>query len=246
MERPSDEQIIAGRVARDAIKLGITLCEKEVTGTQLDTRLEEFIKDNGCAPSLKGYKPPFSDRTYQHTICLARNMEAVHGVPKDAALSKEDLITIDLVVSHKGWHADSARTFTFSADHTKKSMVEKVTTIHTNSLSIITPNLQIRVYAEFCQRIAEEICNAGIIKEFCGHGIGRDIHESPQVPSSRTCDDSIFQIGRSYAVEPVVALKKKYVLSDGDDGWVVSADCLTAHMEDTIFVSNVGVFNLTN
>ena len=246
MDRPSDEQIIAGRIVRDTIKLGITLCEKEVTGTQLDARLEEFIKDNGCVPSLKGYKPPFTERTYRHTICLSCNKQAVHGVPQDAPLSKDDLITIDLVASYKGWHADSARTFTFSADQAKKSMVEKITTTHTNSLSIITPNLPIRVYGEFCQRIAEEICGASIIKEFCGHGIGRDIHESPQVPSYKTNEDGIFQVGRAYACEPVVAIRKKYVLIEGDDGWVISADCLTAHMEDTIFVSNVGIFNLTN
>ena len=246
MERPSDEQIVAGRVARDAIRLGIALCEKEVTGTQLDKRLEEYIKDNGCVPSLKGYKPPFSSRTYQHTICLARNKEAVHSVPNDAALSKDDLITIDLVVAYKGWHADTARTFTFSTDAAKKSMVEKIITIHTNALGIITPNMPIRVYAEFCQRITEEICGASVIKEFCGHGIGRDIHESPQVPCSQTNDNSIFLVGKSYAVEPVIALKKKYVLSDGSDGWAVSADCLTAHMEDTLYVSTIGVFNLTN
>jgi methionyl aminopeptidase len=247
MDRPSDEQIIAGRVVRDTIKLGITLCEKEVTGTQLDARLEEYIKDNGCVPSLKGYKPPFSERTYKHAICLSLNKQAVHGVPQDAPLSKDDLITIDLVAAYKGWHADSARTFTFSTDFAKKIMVEKITTVHTNALSIIAPNLPIKIYSEFCQRITEEICSASVLKEFCGHGIGRDIHEPPQIPCSQTNDNTnIFLVGRSYAVEPVIACKKQYILSDGDDGWVVSADCLTAHMEDTIFVSNVGIFNLTN
>jgi methionyl aminopeptidase len=246
MSRPSDEQMIAGKVARDAIRLGITLCEKEITGIELDARLEEYIRDNYCVPALKGYKPPFTDRTYQHAICLSRNNQAVHGVPCADNLSRDDLITIDLVVSHKGWHADTARTFTFSTDHAKKSMVEKITTIHTNGVAIVTPNLPIRIYSEFCQRLAEEICGAGIIKEFCGHGIGREIHEPPQIPCSQTTNNGIFQTGRSYAVEPVLAFKKKYTLSHGSDGWVVSADCLTAHMEDTLFVSDIGVFNLTN
>ena len=246
MERPSDEQIIAGRVVRDAIKLGIALSEKEVTGLQLDARLEEFIKDNGCVPSLKGYQPPFSERTYKHTICLSRNQEAVHAVPKDAALSKEDLITIDLVVAHRGWHADSARTFTFSTDPAKKDMVAKIALIHTNALNIITPNLPIKLYSELCQRITEELCGMSVIKEFCGHGIGQHIHEPPQIPSCQTTSNEIFVVGKAYAIEPVIAFKKKYVLNEGDDGWTVSANCLTAHMEDTIFVSNVGIFNLTN
>lgn len=246
MERPTDEQIVAGRVARDAIKLGISLCEKEISGTQLDKELETYIKDHHCSPALKGYKPPFTERVYQNTICLALNNQAVHGVPQDALISRDDLVTIDLVVGHKGWHADTARTFTFSANQDKRAMVSKITTLHTNALSIVCPNLQIKLYAEFCERIANEICNVGIVREFCGHGIGRHIHEPPQVPSSATDVNDIFIVGRSYAVEPIISLNKRYTLSDGNDGWVVSADCLTAHMEDTIFVSNVGIFNLTN
>ncbi len=247
MERPSDEQVIAGRIARDAIKLGISLCEKEITGTQLDKELEGFIKDNHCVPALKGYKPPFSSgRAYNNTICLALNNQAVHGVPRDTIITRDDLVTIDLVVAHKGWHADTARTFTFSSDQQKIAMVDKITTVHTNSLSIINASLPIKLYAEFCQRIANEICEVGIVKEYCGHGIGKFIHEPPQVPSSPTEANDIFMVGRSYAVEPIISLKKNYVLSDGDDGWVVSADCLTAHMEDTVFVSDLGVLNLTN
>ncbi len=246
MDRPVDEQIIAGRVARDAIKLGISLCEKEIAGTQLDKELETYIRDHHCAPALKGYKPPFTDRVYQHTICLALNNQAVHGVPQPSIVSRNDLVTIDLVVAHKGWHADTARTFTFSTDAQKRAMVERINTVHTNALSIITPSLQIKLYAEFCQRIANEICDVGIVREFCGHGIGRHIHEPPQVPSCPTEDNSVFTIGKSYAVEPIIAINRKYALNEGNDGWVVSADCLTAHMEDTIFVSNVGIFNLTN
>lgn len=246
MYRPADEQIVAGRVARDAIKLGIHLCEKEVSGTQLDKEIESYIRDHGCVPALKGYKPPFTDAVYQHTICLALNKQAVHGVPKDALVKRDDLVTIDLVVGHKGWYADTARTFTFSANAEKKAMVDKIATVHTNALGILTPNIQIRVYAEFCERIATEICNVGIVREFCGHGIGQHIHDLPQVPSSFTESEEIFVKGKSYAIEPIISLNKKYSLSDGDDGWTVSADCLTAHMEDTIFVSDVGIFNLTN
>ncbi len=246
MHRPPDEQIVAGRVARNAIALGMCLCEKEVSGTQLDKEIETYIKDNGCFPALKGYKPPFTERIYQHTICLALNNQAVHGVPKDVPIKREDLVTIDLVVGHKGWYADTARTFTFSNNAVKKGMVTKIIAVHTNALGILTPNLKIKIYAEFCERVATEICDVGIVREFCGHGIGQHIHDVPQVPSSFTQSEEIFVKGKAYAIEPIISLNKKYTLVDGDDGWTVSADCLTAHMEDTIFVSDVGVFNLTN
>lgn len=247
MDKPNDEQIIAGRIARDAIKIGIEMCAKGTTGSKLDRRLEEFIKDNGCVPALKGYKPPFTDSTYEHTICLSRNNQAVHGVPHESVvITSDDLITIDLVVAHKGWHADSARTFTFSSDPQKKAMVDKVIAVHTNALSIITPSTSINIYSEFCSKIADEICKVGIVREFCGHGIGRFVHEPPQIPCVPSNENHIFEVGRSYAIEPVISLKKKYSLFVERDGWGVSANCLTAHMEDTIFISNYGIYNLTN
>jgi len=244
METPSTEQIIAGSLVRDAIKFGIELCKKPITGTQLDKQIEEFIKDNSGVPVLKGYKPPFTDKTYQHTICLSRNNEAVHGVPNELNVA-EDLITIDLVVGYKGWHADSARTFTYSSDLAKKAMVEKIQAVHNNSLSVIFPNASLNYYADYCQRIAA-ICRVGIVKEFCGHGIGRGIHEDPQVPCVPTFSHETFEVGRAYAIEPVIAAKHNYQLNEGDDGWVVRADCLTAHMEDTIFITSKGMINLTN
>lgn len=247
MNYPCDEQIIAGKVARDAIKLGVELCAKGgITGEQLDRQLEEYIRDHQCVPSLKGYKPPFTDRTYYHTICLARNEAAVHGVPSSDFDPLNDLITIDLVVGHKGWHADTARTFTFSSSADKKNIAQAVHTLHTNALSIIQPNASILSYSSFCEKVANKICNVAIIREFCGHGVGRGIHEEPQVPCTPSYSNHIFEIGRSYAVEPVIAAKRDYKLLDGNDGWTVYANCLTAHMEDTIFVSQEGIINLTN
>ena len=245
MEVPSEEQIVAGRVARDAIKLGISLCGREITGVQLDKEIEQFIRDHNCFPALKGYKPPFSNRTYQHTICLSVNNQAVHGVPQDVVLTRDDLITIDLVVGNRGWFADTARTFTHSANLQKKMVAEKIAIIHTNSLSIISPNLPIEIYSEFCNKLASDVCDMTIINEFCGHGIGREIHEDPQIPSAPCGSKSVFATGKSYAVEPVIAVNKKYKLSQGDDGWAVLVDCLSAHMEDTIFVASVGIINLT-
>ncbi len=246
MEAPSEEQVIAGIIARDAIRLGINLCSKQVTGLQLDKTLEEFIRDNGCLPALRGYKPSFSKVPYEHTICLSRNNEAVHGVPTEVALTNDDLITIDLVVSHKGWHADTARTFTLSQDQQKIDLTKKIATIHNHSLSVITPNLPVSMYSEFCQTLAEDICGVKIIWQYCGHGIGKNIHEMPQIPCSKNTNKHVFEPGKSYAIEPVVAVDKNYRLytTDGDP-WTISTNCLSAHMEDTIFVSRAGIINLT-
>lgn len=246
MKRPTDEQIYAGKIAREAIKLGMTICKNGTTGLALDKRLEEFIRDNKCSPAIKGYKPPFSDVEYKHTICLSLNNQAVHGVPQDIAIDQNDLITIDLVVEHRGMYVDTARTFTFSDDAAKLAMVEAIKTIHNSSLEIISPDMPINIYATFCDKVATDICKIKIIGEYCGHGIGKSIHELPQIPCIPTTSKDLFKVGHSYAVEPVVAQKKKYTLSHGKDGWVVNADCLTAHMEDTIFITSAGIINLTN
>jgi methionyl aminopeptidase len=247
MKQPPDEQVIAGTVAANAVLYGsMLLYGGNISAEQLDKKIEEYIRCMGCTPALKGYKPPFTDRVYNHTICLSVNNTAVHGVPQGYEINAaEDLVTIDLVVEHKGWYADTARTFTLSKNPEKTAIVAKIQKLHNAALQIISPNSSISEYSLFCEKIAQEVCDVSIIKEFCGHGIGKSIHENPQVPCTSNFSNDKFEVGRSYAIEPVIAAKSKYKIRDGADGWSVNADCLTAHMEDTIFIAEGGIINLT-
>lgn len=245
---PPDEQVKAGIVARDAIALGRKLCGQSdsLDAAKLDAEIESFIRDNGCTPALKGYKPPFSERTYEHSICLSLNQEAVHGVPEGKTINcLDDIITLDLVVRCNDWHVDTARTFTRTTKAKEALFVLTAEVICLGAQKAILPNKPMAMYGISVEKAAETL-GMSVIKEYCGHGIGRGIHELPQVVNYCNDYQHIFQVGRSYAVEPVLAQTKTYELNhEHEDGWTVRANTLVAHNEDTVFISSNGIVNLT-
>jgi methionyl aminopeptidase len=242
--QPPSEQVIAGKIARNAIRLGQDLCRSEIDASKLDQEIETFILDCGGKPALKGYHPSFSSIPYLHTICLARDNEAVHGPPVGLVNAQTQLVTIDLVVEYDGWFADTARTFTQSQDPARLQLVHAVESLHTAALEVINPDGLMSTYGAFCEDSAKYL-SCCIVRQLCGHGIGRSIHQSPAVLCVRGEHGFRFEIGKSYAVEPVIAQNLNYRLSTLDDKWTLAANCLTAHMEDTIFISNTGIINLT-
>lgn len=260
MIEPPEEQVVAGLIARQAIALGVDLAKSPIKGTDLDQEIETFIRDNGCEPALKGYHPSFATKPYQHTICLSPPTVAVHGVPTSAYLPRGRLITIDLVVRHKGWHADTARTFmnyrTRIRDDTsggifvpslegEEDFVNNSRKIFHLAKTTIGPNQPVRNFGTLVERGAE-VCGCGVIKEYTGHGIGQRIHEGPQIPNYDNGSSDRFEIGKSYAVEPVLSQLKRYSLSLGKDGYTVYVfSNIASHNEDTIFIGRDKVYNLT-
>lgn len=244
MQTPPCEQVRAGEIARDAIKLGQELCTRLIDGKRLDKEIEEFIRDAGGEPALKGYHPAFALKPYEWTTCLGVDNDVVHGVPLKL-LGLNSVVTIDLVVKYKGWHADTARTFTYSDDPTKKQFVEASSMIFEMGKDAIWPEQSISLFGTMIERGAQ-MQGYGVIKEYCGHGIGKAIHTDPQVLNYHTPTTEVFQIGRSYAVEPVLAIEPTYELDHNkSDGFTVTANCLVSHFEDTLFIANDKVINLT-
>ena len=244
MKSPPDEQVRAGQIANGAIKLGMELVQNGgIDGVHLDREIEAFIRDEGGEPALKGYRPQFSRTPYEYTICLAKDNDVVHGVPRKL-IGRESLVTIDLVVRYEGWHADTARTFTFSSDPEKQAFARNSRLIFASALDAIAPLQPISMFGMMVEGAAG-IQDYGVVREFCGHGIGKEIHSEPQVLNYQHASLHAFEPGRSYAVEPVLTLNRAYSLSHDSDGWTVSADSLASHNEDTVFISDNGVVNLT-
>lgn len=240
---PPDEQVQAGKIAANAIALGKGLCEKTIDGVRLDREIEAYIRDNGGEPALKGYHPPFSSKPYAHAICLSLDNEAVHG-PPIKLVGPSRLITIDLVVSYKGWHADTARTFTWSDDLEKKTFAGASMAIFSGALAAIIQGQPIDLYGATVDTVSSQ-AGMGVLKQYCGHGIGKRIHMEPQVRNYAGNDGERFEMGRAYAVEPILANEREFELIEDSDGWTVSADCLTSHNEDTVFIGTDGIINLT-
>ncbi len=242
MNLPPTEQVEAGKIAYGAIELGKELCRQDIHGLELNCQIEEYIKDMGGIPALKGYQPSFSSKPYQYAICLALDNDVVHGVPTKI-ICPGRLITIDLVVEYEGWFADTARTFTYGLTRKRFADISKL--IFELSQDAIVPMQSIDLFGAVVQRMAQS-SNFSVIKEYCGHGIGQSIHLPPQIVNYNTESSELFQVGKAYAVEPVLAINEWYTLSEADDGWTVQADCFASHNEDTVFISRQGAINLTN
>jgi len=241
--QPHPDQVKAGQIVAGCLKLARKLCEDPICASELDRQIEEYIQAGGGAPALKGYQPPFTDLTYQHALCLSLNNEAVHGPPVARQVLPDDLISVDLVVKVGDWHADAARTFTYSENKKVKTFVTKSHIIFKTATDSITKNLPMNNLGRSIDTYAEGL-GLEVISEFCGHGIGRSIHEEPQIHNHDSLSFSKFEVGRSYAVEPVLA-NGPYSLQHHEDGWTVSANCLTSHFEDTFFIGDECIIRLT-
>jgi len=244
MLSPPNEQVRAGQIARDSIKLAMSLCRDDIDGLRLDKEIEQFIRDEGGKPALKGYHPHFADEPYKHTICLAVNQDVVHGIPHKPVLTT-DLVTVDLVVEYDGWFADTARTFTTSGDTQRKQFAHNSSAIFTSALDMVLPEQSINLFGMMVENAAL-MHGYGVIKEYCGHGIGQTIHSEPQVCNHPTIEKLTFQAGRSYAVEPLLSINPTYTLREyPKDGYSINSNCLVSHNEDTLFVGSDRVINLT-
>lgn len=245
LRSPPNEQARAGQIARGAIALARELCTKVIDGQHLDKTIEEYIKDEGGTPALKGYRPAFAFKPYEWTICLALDNDVVHCVPHKL-VGPDHLITIDLVVEYQGWYADTARTFTISSNKEKQIFAKNSIAIFESALEMIMPEQAINLYSVMVANGAE-LYGYSVVNEYCGHGIGKHIHDTPQIFNKPSPSQKIFQVGQAYAVEPVLANQKNYELYHHPyDGFSIRANCLCSHNEDTVFISNYGVINLTN
>lgn len=219
---------------RPHIKAGIKTKE-------LDRLAEEFIRSKGATPSFKGYEG------FPSTLCISINDEVVHGFPSDRVLQDGDIISIDIGACYKGYHGDSAWTYTvgevsddakYLLEHTEKALYEGIKQAKVgNRIGDIS-------YA--VEKYATEH-NLGVVKELVGHGVGTSVHESPDVPNYGTKGTGPkIRDGMVIAIEPMLTLGSPDIYVEDNDWTVKTEDSsLSAHFEHTIGVTNDGVIILT-
>ena len=219
---------------RPHIKAGIKTKE-------LDRLAEEFIRSKGATPSFKGYEG------FPSTLCISINDEVVHGFPSDRVLQDGDIISIDIGACYKGYHGDSAWTYTvgevsddakYLLEHTEKALYEGIKQAKVgNRIGDIS-------YA--VEKYATEH-NLGVVKELVGHGVGTSVHESPDVPNYGTKGTGPkIRDGMVIAIEPMLTLGSPDIYLEDNDWTVVTIDSsLSAHFEHTIAITNDGVEILT-
>lgn len=209
------------------IKIGVTTKE-------LDKIAEEFILSKGATPSFKGY------RGYPGSICASVNEEIVHGIPSSRKLKNGDIIGLDIGAYFKGYHGDAARTHAIGdVDDEVKRLIE--VTEQSFFEGIKYAKLGYRLY-EISGAIGDYIESNGfsVVKDFIGHGIGADLHESPEIPNYRMpIKGTRLNKGMCLAIEPMVNMgtDRLEVLSDG---WtaVTKDGKYSAHYENTIAITD--------
>lgn len=241
----SDREIellrIAGNVVYKTHQYLKPFIKEGITTKELDKLGEEFIRKEGCTPSFKGYDG------FPYAVCISVNSEVVHGFPSNRKLKNGDIVTLDIGACWKGYHGDSGWTYAvgdisddakYIMEHTEKALFE--------GLKQVKPGNRIGDISYAIQKYAEEH-NLGVVKELCGHGVGTDVHEDPQVPNYGIPNTGPkLKEGMVIAVEPMLTLGKPGVFLH-DNNWTVDTldHSLSGHFEHTIVVTKDGYEILT-
>jgi methionyl aminopeptidase len=214
--------------------LGIVAKEVKpgVTPKFLDKIAEEFIRDNGGVPAFKGY------RGFPATLCISINDAVVHGIPTDKALNEGDIISVDCGVKKNGFYGDHAYSFAVGVVKPELQKLLEVTkeSLYKGIEQCIAGN-RIGDISFAVQNYAEKH-GYGVVRELVGHGLGKSLHEDPEVPNyGKRGDGPKIKDGMVFAIEPMINLGKKNV-KQLNDGWtIVTADGLpSAHFEHDVAI----------
>jgi methionyl aminopeptidase len=242
----------AGRIVFQVLAKMRELAAPGVTTAELNTIAEGLIADAGGVALFKGVENPQAKMPFPAALCTSVNEELVHGVPSDRQLEQGDVVSIDCGVLLEGYCGDSATTLAIGQVSDEASRLLDVTK---RALEIAIEEMRPgRKWSEVASKMQAHVEqeNMSVVRDFVGHGIGREMHEEPKVPNYWTdsCRGSDFELvpGMVLAVEPMVNIGSNRVQYGDDDGWVVVTRDRrwAAHFEHTLAVTDKGVDVLTD
>lgn len=193
-----------------------------VNTLELDTIAETFIRDHGGVPAFKNYKPSFSRTPYPFTLCMSVNDEVVHGFPsQERVLQAGDILAADCGVMMDGYYGDSA--YTFAVGEVKPEVRQLLDTTYEAldiGLEHATHGTRLGTLSNAIQAHVEDK-GYGIVRDMVGHGIGRNIHEPPEVPNfGRKGTGLRLKAGMVLCIEPMINLGAGSIYTE-DDGWTI-------------------------
>jgi len=247
-DRDLEKMRHAGRIVADILRLMRDMVRPGVDTYTLDQAAEALVMKENARPAFKGYRVPWVSIPFPGTICASVNDEIVHGIPsKERVLQDGDIISIDTGVSYNGFFGDAACTFA----------VGKISEDRQRLLDITLESLHRGVNAVKAGATLGDIGHAiesivipsgfGLVRDYAGHGIGRRLHEAPQVPNYGTAGSGItLKAGMTFCIEPMVMSGSEEVKNLSDNWTVVTADGSdAAHFEHSILVTPDGAEILT-
>ncbi len=212
-----------------------SLLSDGVSGVTVDREAETFIRDHGAEPGFKGYND------FPNTLCISKNEVVVHGIPSEDPFIVGDIVSIDCGVYHKGYYGDAAYTFAIGeidADVMKLLVVTR----ESLRLGIQAAKKDNRIgdISAAIQDYTEKKHGYGVVRELVGHGLGRNLHEKPEVPNYGKRGRGVkLQEGLVIAIEPMINLGTRSV-KQSSDGWTVYTKDRkpSAHYEHTVAIRN--------
>lgn len=215
---------------------------------ELDELATELVFANGGVPSFKGYGEE-TGNPFPATICASLNSEVVHGIPaKNKILKVGDIFKVDIGMKYKGLHTDMARTYVVGeCSEQARKLIQVTEQSFWEGTKKIGPNKMLSDYSKAAQKCIESQ-RFSVVRNLVGHGVGRELHEDPQIPNyyNKKYQDFKLAPGMTLALEPMVNVGG-FETKLGQDGWVfLTRDgSLSAHYENTILITEGGVEVLT-
>jgi len=216
-----------------------------IAAKDLETLAERLISGSGAKPSFKGYQG------YPACLCVSINEQVVHGLPDNRVIKQGDLVSLDLGIFYKGFHTDMARTFAVGK---VSSLAKKLLKVTRKALEIgkkqAKPGNKIKDISLAIQNYVEKN-GFNVIRELCGHGIGKNIHEDPQILNFTGEDfggdeEIVLKPGMTLCLEPMVSAGHwKLKKSKDGFGYETQDGSLTCHFEQTIAIAQSGCYALT-
>jgi methionyl aminopeptidase len=238
-----DKMRRAGRIVAGTIDRVVAAVRPKVSTAELDAVAEAYIREQGAIPSFKGYGAERGRAPFPASICTSINEEIVHGIPSRRTVAEGDLLKLDFGAIWEGFHGDSA--VTVIVGDPPSAEADKLVRVTEEALeagiSQIKPGGRLSDIGAAVEQVSR---GAGfeVVREYVGHGIGRELHEDPQIPNyGRAGRGPVLKPGLVVAVEPMVNVGgwETRVLPDG---WTVVTEdgSLSAHFEHTIAVTEDG------
>lgn len=234
----------AGRVVAEVLAMVEEMIRPGLTTLEIDQAAEELIRSFGAIPSFKGYgSPPFPG-----SVCVSIDAEVVHGIPSSSRIIQEGMIvSVDVGALLEGYHGDAARTFAVgNVDPAVSKLMEITQECFWKAFELAQPGARLGDLSAAIQKHAESH-GYGVVRELTGHGIGRNLHEDPDLPNYGKAGHGIrLEPGIVIAMEPMINLGSRRIAMNPDGWTIVTADGKpSSHYENTFAVTADGPVILT-
>lgn len=232
-----DNGVILGKAQAEVAKL----VGEGIKTKDLDKVAEEFILDNGGKPSFKNYNG------FPSTLCISVNDVVVHGIPSGRELKEGDIVSVDCGVYKNGYHADSAYTYMVGeVEFMTKKLLKDTKESLFQGISLVKPGNRVGDISYGIQSFTEKL-GYGVVRELVGHGVGKYLHEAPEVPNfGKRGNGPKLQAGMVIAIEPMITQGKRFVVQENDNWTIRTEDRKpAAHFEHTVLVTKDGYEILT-